>query len=63
MKKQLHQLLLCDEGTQMELFTLTELKREIKQLKSNKSAGFDGIPNEFLKHLGPRALAWLLNLL
>ena len=41
-------------------FTLDELEKEIKQLKRNKVAGIDGILNEFLKHLGPKAQQWLL---
>ena len=59
MKIQLQQTLQQDDGTQIEPFTLSELKTEIKQLKPNKAAGIDGIPNEFLKHLGPKALRWL----
>ena len=31
------------------LFTLEELRSEAKQLKNNKAAGPDGIPNEVLK--------------
>ena len=35
---------------------------EIKLLKPNKAAGIDGILNEFLKYLGPKAQQWLLSL-
>ena len=41
-------------------FTLAEVKKILKSLKSGKSAGWDSIPNEFLIH-SPGSLAdWLL---
>ncbi len=43
-------------------FTFEELNKEIKQLKCDKAAGIDGIPNEFIKNVGPTAQEWLLRL-
>ena len=42
--------------------TLEELQQAIKNLKNNKAAGLDDIRTEQLKHLGPIALQWLLNM-
>lgn len=42
-------------------FHIDELKSAIKFTKSRKAAGFDGIYPEFIKHLGKRALSWLLS--
>jgi len=41
---------------------MKELTLEIKSLKTNKAIGIDGIHNEMLKNLGPRAKHWLLSL-
>ena len=45
-----------------EEFTLTELKTSIRQLKTKKSPGPDGICNEMIKHLGHNALKLLLEI-
>ena len=55
-KKKQHQEMktaLSNGNNNFPPFTLRELNEEIKQLKSNKAPGIDGIPNEFLEHLGP----------
>ena len=44
-------------------FTLPELQQAIKKLQPRKAAGVDGIYNEMLKHLGPKALQGLLHIL
>jgi ribonuclease HI len=44
-------------------YTMSELKRAIWKLKSRKSPGPDGVSNDMLKHLGPRARACLLDLI
>lgn len=43
-------------------FTITEVKKEIKHLKSKKSPGYDLIVGEVLKHLPHRAIAKLTSL-
>ena len=53
---------LLDGNDSFPPFTLDELKKEVKLLKPNKAAGIDGILNEFLKHLGPKAQQWVLSL-
>ena len=58
-KKELSGILQNDEKT-LDPFNTEELEKEIKNLKLGKAAGIDGIPNEFLKHLGPVATEWLL---
>ena len=45
-----------------ESISLGELKRNIKTLKNRKAPGPDGILNEMIKHLGPKAQATLLTL-
>ena len=43
-------------------FTEQELDEALKSSKTGKSAGYDGMYAEFLKHLGPVARLWLLAL-
>ena len=43
-------------------FSLDELCNAIKDMKNNKAAGLDDILCEQIKHFGPLALQWLLNL-
>ncbi|CAK1596255.1 unnamed protein product [Parnassius mnemosyne] len=40
-------------------FSQDETDRALKLLPPNKAAGFDGVYNEFLKHLGPKCRKWL----
>jgi hypothetical protein len=42
---------------------MPELKRALWALKKNKAPGPDGVSNDMLKHLGPRARAALLDLI
>ena len=44
-------------------FTTNDLCGAIKEMKSNKAAGLDDILCEQIKHLGPAALQWLLDML
>ena len=44
-------------------FTMNDLWGAIKEMKSNKAAGLDDILCEQIKHLGPAALQWLLDML
>jgi ribonuclease HI len=55
----------CDDNKtdSCQPFTMPELKRAIWTLKANKSPGPDGVSNDMLKHLGPRARAALLDLI
>ena len=43
-------------------FTIAELKHAISRMKSRGAPGPDNIPPLFLKHLGSRALDWLLHI-
>ena len=40
-------------------FSTKELSSAVNQVKSGKAQGPDNIPPEFLKHCGPKCLAWL----
>ena len=40
-------------------FTMEELMKSIKILKNNKAAGLDDMLCEQIKHLGPKAMVWL----
>ena len=42
---------------------MNDLCGAIKAMKSNKAAGLDDILCEQIKHLGPVALQWLLDML
>ena len=44
-------------------FNMNDLRNAIKSMKSNKAAGLDDILCEQIKHLGPVALQWLLDML
>ncbi len=46
-----------------EPFTQTEIESAISMLKTNKAPGPDYIHNEFIIHLGPAAVTWLLSFL
>ena len=43
-------------------FSMNYLYGAIKEIKRNKAAGLDDIPCEKIKHLGPVALQWLLDM-
>ncbi len=47
------------EGDCPEEFTELELDAAIRTVKDGSAAGYDNILPEFLKHLGPKAKAWL----
>ncbi len=47
------------EGDFPEEFTELELDAAIRTVKDGSAAGYDNILPEFLKHLGPKAKAWL----
>ena len=40
-------------------FSIKKLTSAINQVKSGEAQGTDNIPPEFLKHCGPKCLAWL----
>lgn len=44
-------------------FNIEELAKGIKVLKNNKAAGLDDMLCEQIKHLGPNALVWLLDMM
>ena len=54
--------LLNNDEEDPELFTTEELEAAIKDLKTGKAAGLDGITTEQIKHFGPAAKSWLLAL-
>jgi hypothetical protein len=54
--------LINHESVMPEPFCMDELKTALSQLKNSKAAGLDDILAEFLKHLGPIATKWLLEL-
>ena len=50
-------------GTEsVEPFTINELRKAIRKMKMKGAAGPDDIPPSFLKHLGPLAMAKLLEI-
>lgn len=40
-------------------FTISEISEALKETKTGKAAGLDGVFPEFLRHCGPRTLSWL----
>ncbi|CAH1258394.1 Hypp2004 [Branchiostoma lanceolatum] len=44
-------------------FSMDDLRNAIKDMKNNKAAGLDDILCEQIKHFGPLALQWLLDML
>lgn len=48
-----------EKSTYARIFNETEINKAIKNLKSGKAAGFDGIFPEFIKHSGPKTRQWL----
>lgn len=40
----------------------SELILSLKQTKSGKSTGFNGVCSEFIKHLEPKAMSYLLRI-
>jgi len=53
--------LCCDNKSLPALFTMGEITAALQRIKSPTAPGYDNVNSEFLKHLGPRALIWLLS--
>ena len=50
------------DATMSDVFKIGELKSALRKLKSKKAPGPDGIHNDMLKHLGPMAEIFLLEI-
>ena len=50
-------------NTKIDPFTAEEVMEALSHTKSGTAMGYDNIAPEFLKHLGPRGVAWLASFL
>ncbi len=60
-KLEMHRIM-TQSKDRFECFTMDEMQSAMKHLKSEKTAGLDGIVVEMILHLGDRARSWLLTL-